>query len=371
MPISGFVASGYEEVRDVFKRLVDDGRETGAGLSIWAGGQEVVSLNGGWADAERTMPWTADTLAHTYSVSKPFAALTALVAVAAGKLTLDDPVAGVWPEYAGGGKETTTLRHILTHRAGVPAFGPTATTIDPLDDAALRKVLASAPAESAPGTAIAEHALTYGHLIDGVLRAATGSSLGELYAGTVRPALGIDAWFGVPDVALRRVAQIEHALPGGAEQFVTDAAPAYKRVLATPAGTLDPALLNSTAWRQAVFGAINLHASARGLAQFYASLTSTDGPVHRLLGPELQKEYLDSQACGLDGTVGISLNWTLGFLRTDAFIGLGGLGGSAAYWSLRHNHAVGYVTRRLQDHSRLGEIAAILDDDLNMQVTCP
>jgi CubicO group peptidase (beta-lactamase class C family) len=368
--VSGFVSNGYEQVRDAFTRMVDDGRESGAGLSVWAGGEEVVRLSGGWADAERTRPWRSDTLVHTYSTSKPFASLAALTAVAGGTLVLDEPVITVWPEFAAGGKEATTLRHILTHRAGLPAFPPSAAELDLLDDAGLRQALASAPAESAPGTVLAEHALTYGHLIDGVLRAATGRSLGEVYAEVVRPTLGIDAWFGVPEPELGRVADLEHALPGGPEQFLTDVIPSYRPVLAVPAGALDPDRLNSTVWRRAVFGAIGLHASASALAGFYAYLTSEDGPVRRLLGPELHAEFLATQVCGHDQIVGTSVAWTLGPLRTEAIIGLGGLGGSAAWWSLRNQHAVAYVTRRLHDFARAAEIAAALGDDITIEVTC-
>lgn len=368
MSVEGFAASGYEPVRDSFTRLFEDGRETGAGLSVWSGGREVVGLTGGWADAARTRPWRPDTLAHTYSTSKPFAALTALAAVAEGNFSLDDPVSSYWKEYGAGGKEGTTLRHILTHRTGLPAFP--AAGLDLLDDAGLRKALAAAEPETEPGTVTAEHALTYGHLIDGALRAGTGRSLGQWYTETVRPALGIDAWFGVPDDALDRVADLEHVFPGGGEQFVREACPSYERVLATPEGTVDPARLNTREWRKAVFGAINLHASASGLAQFYASLTSPDGPVRGLLGPDLHAEYVGSQARGYDQTIGLSVDWTLGFLRTDNFIGLGGLGGSAAYWSFRHDHAVAYVTRRLHDHARVGEIAAVLDDNIWMEVSC-
>ncbi|HEX4816649.1 MAG TPA: serine hydrolase domain-containing protein [Nonomuraea sp.] len=368
MSVSGFATNGYEPVRDIFTRLVEEGQETGAALSVWAGGKEVVSLSGGWADTARTRPWRDDTLVHTYSTSKPFAALAALTAVADGAIELDEPVAGYWKEYAAHGKDGTTLRHILTHRAGQPAFPPSAAALDLLDDAGLRRALASSPPESTPGVTLAEHAATYGHLIDGVLRAGAGRSLREVYAEVVRPALGIDAWFGVPDGDLDRVAELEYAVPGGAAQFLSDVAPSYERVLAFPAGLLDPARLNSSAWRQSVFGAISLHASATGLARFYAGLTSADGPVRRLLGEDLHGEYLRGQVRDLDQTVGLRVNWTLGFLRTDAFIGLGGLGGSAAWWSFTNDHAVAYVTRRLHDHARVAGIAAALGDNINMAV---
>lgn len=368
MTVSGFAAKDYEPVRDAFEKLFEDGSETGAALSIWSGGREMLQLSGGWADSGRSRPWRGDTLVHTYSTSKPFAALAALSAVAEGELALDEPVANYWKDYAAKGKADTTLRHILTHRAGLPAFPAAAAALDLLDDAGLRASLAAAAPESAPGTTIAEHALTYGHLIDGVLRAATGRSLGQTFAEAVQPALGLDAWFGVPEGELERVADVEFDL--SPKDFVDKLYPNYKRVLAVPAGSADASRLNSTAWRQAVFGAINLHASATALAGFYAHLTRTDGPVRRLLGPQLHGEYLRTQICGNDETVATTVNWTLGFLRTPSFIGLGGLGGSAAYWSLRNGHAVAYVTRHMHDHARVAKIAAALGDDLNTTVTC-
>lgn len=209
---------------------------------------EVVDLAGGWADTSQSRPWTTDTLVHTYSASKPFAALTALTAVAEGTIGLDEPIGSYWTEYATAGKQRTTLRDILTHRAGLPAFPAAAHGVDLLDDDALRAALAAAPAESVPGSTLAEHALTYGHLIDGVLRAATGHTLGETYSTVVRPALGIDAWFGVPDRDLARVADLEHALAGGAGQFLGEIAPSYERVLSVPEGALGP--------RPAQFGAV-------------------------------------------------------------------------------------------------------------------
>ncbi|WP_343952195.1 hypothetical protein [Nonomuraea longicatena] len=44
----------------------------------------------------------------------------------------------------------------------------------------------------------------------------------------------------------------------------------------------------------------------------------------------------------------------------------GGIGGSAAWWSIGHRHGAAYLTRRLADHSRAAEIAAALGDDLSV-----
>jgi CubicO group peptidase (beta-lactamase class C family) len=364
MTVTGHAGHGYEALEGILATLVDDGHETGAGLSVWSGGEEVVNLCAGWSDAARTQPWQADTLVHTYSTSKPFAALAALTAVAAGELSLDEPVSTYWTDYAAAGKERTTLRHILTHRAGQPAFPPSAESVDLVDEDGLRETLVKAAPETEPGTAIAEHALTYGHLIDGVLRAATRESLAYWFNVVARPALGMDAWFGVPTEDLPRVAELEHGLPGGAAQMLVEVCPTYDRALELPRGAMDMGRINSTEFRQSSFAAINLHTSARALAGFYAGLTDEDGPLRALLGDELHHAFVTTQVTGLDETVQERVNWTLGMFRTDYFAGMGGLGGSAGYWSFTNHHAVAYVTRRLHDHARLGQLARNLGDNL-------
>ncbi|MGY0061958.1 serine hydrolase domain-containing protein [Streptomyces sp. LZ34] len=360
MKVEGFVADGYDAVRQVFQRLMDEGLETGAGLSVWREGREVVRLSGGWADAGRSRPWQSDTLVQPYSLSKSFVTLAALVAVREGALALDEPIARYWREYGVRGKERTTLRQVLTHRAGQPRFAAEASGLDLLDDSGLRESLARAAPEYAPGTSLGEHALTYGHLVDGILRAGAGTTLGEMFNDVVRPALGLDAWFGVPDHALDRVADLEYADPDWPRQL--HAAP----WLEIPAGALDIARTNSRAWRQSVFGAANLHTTATAMAAFFSRLTSEDGPVHELLGPRLHTELLTSQVTDFDEVFGTEITWTLGFIRDKGKIAKGGIGGSVAWWSLRHQHACAYLTRRLDDHSRAAEIATALGDDLTV-----
>ncbi|GAA4054630.1 serine hydrolase domain-containing protein [Actinomadura miaoliensis] len=358
MNVEGFAADGYEEVYRVFQQLVDSGLETGAGLSVWREGREVVRLNAGWADAGRSRPWRDDTLVMPYSLSKSFVTLAALVAVREGALALDDPIAEYWKEYGVRGKERTTLRQVLTHQAGQPRFPAEAANLDLLDDAGLRVSLAQAAPEYVPGTSLGEHALTYGHLVDGILRAAAGTTLGAMFNDVVRPALDLDAWFGIPDQELDRVADLEYAHPDWPQQL--HAAP----WLAIPDGALDTGRTNSRAWRQAVFGAVNMHTTASAMAAFFSHLTSEDGPVRQLLGPQLHTELLTSQVTDYDEVFGTRITWTLGFVRDKGKIAKGGIGGSAAWWSLRHHHACAYLTRQLDDHSRAARIAAALGDDL-------
>ena len=102
--------------------------------------------------------------------------------MAEGHLSLDQPVTSVWPAFGQAGKERTTMRHLLSHQAGLPAFPEEASRIEYDDREALVELLAAAAPAHPPGAGVAEHALTYGHLLDEVLRRATGEPLAERFA---------------------------------------------------------------------------------------------------------------------------------------------------------------------------------------------
>ncbi|MGZ5407082.1 MAG: serine hydrolase domain-containing protein [Aeromicrobium sp.] len=348
----------FGPVRELFGELIDSGREIGAGLSIWKGGREVVSLSGGTRSATGE-PWTGDTLVHTFSTGKPLAALAALIAVARGRLSLDEPLAATWPAYGAHGKGGTTLRQVLSHTAGQPAFPESARGLDLLDAGGLIRALEESAPIAEPGSTICEHALTYGHLIDGALAAAGAGTVPSLLRETADEA-GWDVHFGVPTDGLVRVADLEYLDPGPPS---ARKGPAF----AYPAGTLDVDVLNSTRWRQGSFPAIGLHASASGLAKSYWELTQSDGPVVRAIGPELLQEYTAVQASGLDHYPQRDVEWTLGFQIDEGDITMGGLGGSGAWYSPGLDYSLGYVTRGLGDHERVTDlwhaVVACLSDE--------
>ncbi|MEM7811713.1 MAG: serine hydrolase domain-containing protein [Planctomycetota bacterium] len=60
---------------------------------------------------ERLMCWL--------SAGKPATAVAVLRLIELGRFGLDTPVVKVVPEFAGGGKEAITVRHLLTHTAGI------------------------------------------------------------------------------------------------------------------------------------------------------------------------------------------------------------------------------------------------------------
>lgn len=96
---------------------IDRGLHLGAQVYVSLGGETVADFAVGEAAPGR--PMRADDLALWLSSTKPTAAVALARLWEAGELGLDDPVARFVPEFAAGGKEGVTLRHLLTHTSGI------------------------------------------------------------------------------------------------------------------------------------------------------------------------------------------------------------------------------------------------------------
>src|SRR5690348_9277331 len=94
-----------------------------AGLHI--GAQVYVSIRGrtvadfAVGQSRPGVAMTPDTVMLWLSASKPFAAVAIAQLWERNLLTLDDPVAQHIPEFAQNGKDKITIRHVLTHTAGI------------------------------------------------------------------------------------------------------------------------------------------------------------------------------------------------------------------------------------------------------------
>ena len=336
---------------DVLDGLVADGREPGGAVAVVRDGVVEVDHCAGTSDG--ASPWASDTLVMTFSVAKPFAALTFLDAVAEGHLGLEQPVTSVWPAYGQAGKERTTMRHLLAHQAGIPAFPEEAVQVEYDDREALVALLAAAAPVHAPGDGVAEHALTYGHLLDEVLRRATGEPLVERFA-RIAAAAGWDLHLRVGVQDLPRVATLVEPTGRWASDYLAD--PRWGPALGRPVGLLDPEVLNSERFRGTPFPAVALHASALSLAVFYDDLLRPEGLVAGRLGHDLWRAYVSPAASGHDLVLDRQVTWTLGFQVDDeggrVTLGMGGAGGCSAWSEPAAGYGAAYLTRGLGGHDR-------------------
>lgn len=92
------------------------GQHAGAQLSVWREGREVADIAVG--EARPGVPMSTQATQFWYSCCKPLAAIALGQLHESGKIDFDDPVALRIPEFARHGKESVTLKHVLTHTGG-------------------------------------------------------------------------------------------------------------------------------------------------------------------------------------------------------------------------------------------------------------
>ena len=315
-PISGHCDPAFVAVREAFEANFAERGEVGAGCTVVIGDRTVVDLVGGWTDAAGTTAWRPDTLVNMYSVGKALLALVALRAVDDGLVSLDDPIAHLWPEFAFGGKEAATLRHALTHQAGVPAIAPLLTDDDLWHWDTMVAALAATEAWFEPGSRITYHTNTYGHLVGEVVRRAVGQMPGDLLRDVAAP-LDADLWWGVPVDQQHRCAEVIWApsTPMPTPDWTTLDGPARMIMLGyfNPPGYSSHGVVNTAEWRSAQVPSTNGHGTARGLARLYRALVEPD----RLLSSDLLAEATRVQAQGPCPVLGEEIAVGLGFVPTS------------------------------------------------------
>ena len=141
-------------------------------------------------DAEK-VPVTTETPFCVYSAAKAISPTVVHMLVERGQFSLDDRVADYLPDYTGHGKDRTTIRHVLTHSAGVPfATGPRPDLKRMNDSEYTRAKLGELRPIHRPGLMHIYHGLTWGPLIREIVSAATGQSIRDILAAEILDPLG-------------------------------------------------------------------------------------------------------------------------------------------------------------------------------------
>ena len=208
---------------------------------LWLDGRWLVDLWGGAADASGGRAWGPDSIVQPYSVTKPFVAVCALRLVERGALDLDAAVQRYWPEFTA----RATVRHVLSHQAGVVALDAPAPTDLFFDWDAMCSRLAAQPPLWEPGAAHGESALFYGHLVGELVRRVDGRSIGGFLRDEVCAPLGLDFAIGLGSSDQARAVEItgldELRVPVASESEL------YRRAIANPPGARDAAVAQTNA----------------------------------------------------------------------------------------------------------------------------
>ncbi|TDC81079.1 serine hydrolase domain-containing protein [Actinomadura sp. 7K507] len=257
-------------VQDVLDELVATGAETGLQVAVHHRGRRVVDAAAGVADGTTGRPVTSQTLFFGFSTAKGAAALIAHLLVRNGLVGYDTPVAEVWPEFGVHGKETATLRQVLTHTVGVPAMPGGLGPGDLADWPRVCAAIAGAEPRWPPGTRTGYHSFTFGFLIGEIARRVTGQPVRRLLHDWVAAPLGIDGelYFGVPPAGLARIARLEDAEPHPDEQDEQDE---RDRILAPWERRPRASMGNDPDFLQADVPSVGTF-TARGMATVYAAI---------------------------------------------------------------------------------------------------
>jgi CubicO group peptidase (beta-lactamase class C family) len=338
--------------------------ELGAAISIWQNGKPVLDLHGGFRDANRQKPWTADTLVLIWSATKGLGSACLLHVLQENSITIERRVAEFWPEFAQHGKDAITLAQLLSHQAGLAALDE---KVDVTDYDAVVHALEKQEPLWPPGTAHGYHARTFGFLVDELIRRIALTSAGEYWRKTFAEPLHLDIWIGLPNEQNERVATIYAAKAGGdakPAQFYRDLATpgtAVRKVFTSPRGLHDVTGMNSPVIRGSPFVSFGGIANASSLGKFYAMLANggeIDG--RRFFSAGTIDWMTTTLASGLDRVLQIPTAFSAGFMKdspqtarrifgpsSHAF-GHPGAGGSHAFADPENNLAFAYVMNQME-----------------------
>ncbi|MFJ8233022.1 serine hydrolase domain-containing protein [Streptomyces sp. NPDC094448] len=404
--VRGTVADGFEPVREAFVRNFEQRGERGAAVAVYRDGHKVVDLWAGTRDADggpgpaeaggaggseagtpsasppgspqgspsgspsdfsSGAPWAVDTAQIVRSVTKGVAAAVVLLLHQRGRIDLDAPVGTYWPEFKAAGKERVLVRHLLSHRAGLPALDRPLTPAEAIDGVSGPAALAAQAPAWQPGTDHGYHAQTYGWLLAELVPRVTGRSIGRWVAEEIARPLGLDFWLGLPAEEAHRVGRIgpvEEPPPvrsGGLalrpKRSVADAYRDPDSLTRRAFGVIAPLPdENAPEYRAAELPASGGISTARALARFYASTIGAVDGGPRLFAPATLTLARTEESAGPDRVLVVPTRYGLGFmlhgpaapLLGPGSFGHPGRGGSLGFADPDSGIAFGYVTNGLR-----------------------
>jgi CubicO group peptidase (beta-lactamase class C family) len=328
----GLTAEGVAEIWASVVRLYETGLHPSIALCVRRRGHVVIDRAIGHAhgnapgaalDAPKIAA-TPRTLFNLYSASKAMTAMVVHLLDERGLLHLDDPVAEYLPEFGKNGKDWITMRHILTHRAGIPAI-PKGMQVDLdliSDPWRVVQLLCDAAPVSPPGRRLAYHALTGGFIVGAVVERITGRDIRSFWRSEVLDPLGFEHLsYGVPAAEVRDVAENVFTGP--------PTAPLYGAILkkAFGVGIREACeLSNDPRFLTAIIPAGNVIGTANEASRFFQLLLQggeLDGV--RIFGRRtVQRALMEQNFLEIDSTIGLPVRYAMGFMLGSKWLSFWG-----------------------------------------------
>lgn len=257
----------------------------------------------------------------------------------------------------------------MSHQAGVVTLEKSPVTIETLEAGTpVVEAIAAATPEWTPGTAHGYHALTIGHALSELIRRTTGLTVGQFLAREIAGPYDIDAYIGLPETELGRLAEIAAPHPGeqalgkeveelaGLFAALNDPTSlTFRATFASIAVDFDSS--NDPRFALAESPSADGTGNAAGLAKLFAMLIGeVDGT--RLLSSKVVDEARKPHSSGEDQVLRLRTDWGLGFMLPggpmfrvpqEGGFGHGGSTGSFAFADPENELAFAYVPNRMSE----------------------
>ncbi|CAI5449861.1 unnamed protein product [Caenorhabditis angaria] len=201
--VNGFVDEKFAKVLEAFRRNFGQGEEReGAAFAVYHKGELVVNLYGGYADKESNRKWAPNQKSVMFSSTKALTSIVIAMLVDRKFIKYSDRIIDHWPEYGQFGKNSTTIEDVMSHKAGVPYLSQDVSIEDVRNNwkSVMEKVEKTIPAWK-PGTASGYHAVTFGFILDGLVRKVDPLSRGiqEFFDQEIAEPYDLDISIGIRD----------------------------------------------------------------------------------------------------------------------------------------------------------------------------
>ena len=324
-----------KQVQDILDNAVKAYKGCGMQFCAIKDDQCVVNACAGFTSEAMTEKVNTRTLFPVYSTSKtvPATALTRLIAK--GKISPDQLVTDIWPEFGKNGKEKTLVRHLLNHTSGLPQRFKEQSSYEAVCDwEYMIHTIENSHCDWTPGTQARYQSLTYGWVTMELVQRITGMSFKEYIAKELGLKEDGDFIFGTNDEIEKRISDFR--LPSEND----------KTSGFTICDPLDD-LMRQKCIREAVLPGFNGFASAYGLANFMNKVNNCDYFSRRVLMDAISPEYSPAKDNPVIGSTkifgyGFALTGPAGDL--GKFYGHGGYGGSFAIADRDNNITCGFTT---------------------------
>jgi CubicO group peptidase (beta-lactamase class C family) len=372
--VGGDVDEGYGKVADAFRRNFSSRKEIGAAVAAYRDDRKVVDLWGGYRSGITQAPWEHDTVVIVFSTTKGVVALALALAVSRGYLSYDARVADYWPEFAQSGKDSVTVRQLLSYQAGLAVASPPLTLDDLADPPKMSAKLAPQAPAWTPGAWHGYHPWMLGHYLSELIRRTdpAGRTLGQFFGEEIAKPLGLDFYIGLPaSVDRDRVAHL-HAWSVAQMLFhLHTLPPRFALAMMNPRSltaraSMPPGVkvfddFNRDELRVVEMPAGNGIGTARSIAQLYGN-AATGGSEIGLSSTTLEalKKPAVPPTNGLrDKLLHADVSWSLGFLKpptpiifgsSDHAFGTAGAGGSFGFADPDTGTGFAYVTNKMGFH---------------------